>query len=358
MPWVTPTLREVRELNRDYITGRLGSRAMTPNSVARVLADGNAGLAHLTLMYIDFLSRQFLPDTAESEWLDRHGTLWLKNSDGSVGRKVATFAEGRIGVTGIEGSIFPIASQFLASEDDTLYETTEEVVIGAVSTPVAIRAITPGAVGNKDVGSTMLLVDSSNVIDNEAVVIELDGGADTESNDELRSRVLQRIQHPPMGGDADDYIQWSLAVPAVTRAWVYPQEQGIGTVVVRFMCDNLRDYQDGFPTEGDEIALHDYLDTVRPVTVKDFWVVSPLRHELVITINNLDPDTEDVRASIHDKLREMILLRSAPGQIIYRSWVAETISQAVGENSHDLVFDNAIPPSPGHLPVLGSVIYG
>jgi uncharacterized phage protein gp47/JayE len=71
-------------------------------------------------------------------------------------------------------------------------------------------------------------------------VVQLTGGTDQETDDELRLRVLTRIRQPPMGGDADDYVAWALAVPGVTRAWCSPLEMGIGTVTVRVMCDDLR----------------------------------------------------------------------------------------------------------------------
>ena len=70
MPWTTPPLDDVRKQNRDYITARLHSAAMVPNSVLRVLSDANAGLAFLVLLYIDWLALQLLPDTAETEWLE------------------------------------------------------------------------------------------------------------------------------------------------------------------------------------------------------------------------------------------------------------------------------------------------
>ena len=91
MPWATPTLREVRSVVRDNVRASLpGADASVPNSVLRVLSDTQGGLCHLTLQYIDWLALQLLPDTAETEWLDRHGDIWLVNADGTIGRKQAT----------------------------------------------------------------------------------------------------------------------------------------------------------------------------------------------------------------------------------------------------------------------------
>ena len=103
MPWTTPTLRSVRETVRGEITTSLGRASFVGNSVLRVIADASAAVCHLTLRYIDWLSLQLLPDTAEHEWLDRHGNIWLVNADGSTGRKVGTFAAGDVTVTGNNG---------------------------------------------------------------------------------------------------------------------------------------------------------------------------------------------------------------------------------------------------------------
>ena len=92
-----------------------------------------------------------------------------------------------------------------------------------------------------------------------ATVIHLTGGTDTETDEQLRARILHRIQNPPMGGAAADYVAWALAVPGVTRAWAAP-EQGVGTITVRFLMDDLRADNDGWPEPDDIQAVADYID--------------------------------------------------------------------------------------------------
>src|SRR6201998_285132 len=95
MPWTTPLLRDVRSFVRDAVAASLpGADANVPNSVLRVMSDNQGALCHLTLQYIDWLALQLLPDTAETEWLDRHGQIWLVNADGSKGRQLATLGGG------------------------------------------------------------------------------------------------------------------------------------------------------------------------------------------------------------------------------------------------------------------------
>src|SRR5215467_5513602 len=114
MPWTTPSLKKVRELTRDAITAQLYGAVFIGNNVLRVMADVMAGLAHHVLRYIDWLALQLLPDTAETEWLDRHGEIWLVNSDGTIGRKLATLAFGSITVTGTPGVVIPLNATLMS----------------------------------------------------------------------------------------------------------------------------------------------------------------------------------------------------------------------------------------------------
>jgi uncharacterized phage protein gp47/JayE len=351
MPWSTPSLDDVRKQNRDYITARLHSAAMVPNSVLRVLSDGNAGLAYLVLLYIDWLALQLLPDTAETEWLDRHAAIWLPNG----GRKPATFASGSVTATGIIGSILPQATQ-LTGQTGVLYETLAQITIGTGPTPVDVRAVDPGIAGNLDQGSSLAFVNAIAGVDGTVTVVAMTGGVDVESDDELRERVLERIQQPPMGGAQYDYVAWAKQVPGVTRAWAAP-EQGPGTMTVRFLMDDLRAADDGWPTPDDILAVAAYIDKKRPVTVKDCYVLAPIKYFLDITITDLAVDDAATRAAIEQSIRNMLFVQAAPGQTIFRSWMDEAISNAVGEDHHNLIFDDAVMPAPGYMAVLETIYY-
>lgn len=351
MPWQTPTLAEVRRLTRDNIAARLpGADATVPNSVLRVLADSNAGLAHLTLLYLDYIARNLLPDQAESEWLDRWADILFG------GRKAATFAAGSVTLTGIPGTVAP-AGTTLQSADSVVYQTTADVVIGAGGSSAPVVALTPGAIGNRDRGASLSLSIAVAGVDGGAAVVLITGGVDRELDEDLRTRVLLRLRRPPMGGDADDYVQWALAVPGVTRAWCAPNEMGIGTVTVRFLMDRLRASSGGFPLAEDLVAVRAALDQTRPVAVKDFWALGPNPRPLSLSIRNLSRDTSGTRAAIETAVRAMLRDRAAPSQTIYRSWVDEAVSGALGEDHHDLDFANLVMPTAGHMAVLDAILY-
>jgi uncharacterized phage protein gp47/JayE len=371
MPWTTPTLDDLRSLNRDNITAKLRSGPMVPNSVLRVMADGNAGLGYLTLLYIDWLARQLMPDTAETEWLDRFGVIWLTNSDGSKGRKTATYASGVASVTGIAGTVLDNATIFTGTgiAGTVTLQTTAEITVGADATPVNFVALDAGETGLQ-VGESLSFSVAISGINNVAISSIVDG-IDSEDDDLLRGRVLDRIQKPPMGGDADDYVAWAKQVPGVTRAWASPLEMGIGTVTIRFMMDDVRATDDpttsGFPTADDIATVQAYLDSKRPVAVKDFFVVAPIPEPIDFSIANLVTDNAATRAAIYASVEAMILDRARPAmavngitqdaQTIHQEWVSAAILDALGVVSFTLTMADHVMPSNGHMGVIGTITY-
>jgi uncharacterized phage protein gp47/JayE len=361
MPWSTPTLKLVRSQVRDFIRGSLpGADASVPNSVLRVMSDTQGALCHLNLQYLDWLALQLMPDTAETEWLDRHGDIWLTNADGSTGRKTPTLASGTASFQGlVDGALVPMGTQLSAGGTPAVgYETTQDITTSASALVTGqIRALDPGSAGNQVDGAVLTIAPGVANIDSSATVVHLTGGVDTETDDQLRARILLRIRQPPMGGAQADYVNWALAVPGVTRAWAAP-EQGVGTMTVRFLMDDLRADDDGWPTPDDVQAVADYIDLMRPVTVKDCYVVAPIKEFIDITIANLEPDTSEAQAEIEQSVRDMLFAKAAPGQTIYASWVNYAIMSAPSVQSFNLITTaDYVMPSLGHMAVLETILY-
>ena len=105
--------------------------------------------------------------------------------------------------------------------------------------------------------------------------------------------MLARIQQPPHGGASYDYTTWALEVSGVTRAWVYPQELGLGTVTVRFV----RDFDaTPIPYAGEVAAVQAYIDARRPVTAL-VTVVAPAAVPINFQIQGLTPSNATVQAA-------------------------------------------------------------
>ena len=366
MPWYTPTLRQVRQMVRDDITTSLTGAAVVGNTVLRVMADAQAGLARLILKYLDWLSLQLMPDTAETIWLDRHGQIWLVNADGSLGRKAALQARGTVGFSGTEGVLIPEGFGLTAANGAT-YETLEFLTLpapGLQPAEVAVQALNPGADANQPQGTLIAPTVPQSGVSGDVVVIDLRGGLDVESDEDLRARVLARIRQPPMGGDADDYWQWTMSISTVTRCFVAARELGMGTVTVRFMVDALRPETGGFPTMDDINVVYAYLDRKRPVAIRDFYVVAPVPEPIDFNLS-LGTDSMLLRQQVQDSVAAMIRERAMcahtvngqlmPGTTILASWVAEAINRVTQD--FDLTMIDHPMPHNGALAVLGTISY-
>ncbi len=363
-----PTLEDWRRRGRGYVLANLPPRSVIlPNSPMRVITDGSSGLSFMVMLYLAELADQLLPDTAQGEWLRRHAAIWLKG-----GAKGAAYAVGAISLTGVAGRVVAQGETFTVSAADgsvIIVETVSDVTVGGGPTPVAVRALTSGAVGNLDAGTQLSVSRGQQGLSSVATVIAMSGGVDAETDDELRVRVLDRIQKPPMGGDADDYVQWALSFPGVTRAWCSPNEMGVGTVTVRFMMDDLRATTDpltnGFPLPQDAANLKAYLDTVRPVAMKDLFVerasagAGQLRTWQPRRL--LGHDRAAILASVSAMLKRKAAPAFAlngvgqPAQTIFASWVSTAVSAAAGVNSFDLIMADHVMPTNGSMAVIGSI---
>jgi uncharacterized phage protein gp47/JayE len=142
---------------------------------------------------------------------------------------------------------------------------------------------------------------------------------------------------------------------------------GIGTVTIRFMMDDLRASQGGFPNGDDILAVETYINKVRPVAIKDFFIVAPVPEPIDFTIVEMIDDNDSIRASIEISVTNMLQERAAPVQIInglpvppttiYAAWVSEAILSVNGVVSFTLNMTDHAMPYNGSLAVLGTVLY-
>lgn len=348
MPYQRPTLTDLIDLSETDIEARLPGadarmRRSNLNVLARVLAGGEHGLYG----FIDWASKQILPDTAEAEVLDRHANVW------GVIRTAASFASGNVTFAGTDGVVIPAATK-LKRSDGSEYTTSSEVTIASGAATAVVTADTQGSAGNADAAGAISLISPIAGVTTQATVAAggLTGGADAETDASLRARVLTRIQQPPHGGAGFDYVTWALEQPGVTRAWVYPQELGLGTVSVRFMMDDT--YVDGIPLAADVTALQTAIDLVRPVTA-DVTVVAPVAVPLNITTLSLTPSSSTVQAAVEAEIADLILRAAEPGTTIKISHIREAVSIAAGETDHALTDPSAdITHTTGQIAVVGT----
>jgi len=347
MAFSRPVLSDLITRAINDILARLpGSDAALRRSNLNVLARVHAGAVHVLYGFIDWVSKQVMYDTAEAEYLERWSTIW------GVNRLAASFATGSVTVTGVNGTVIPAGTE-LQRADDALYTTDADATIAAGTATVAVTASAAGAIGNADAGTALALTSPVAGIDSSVTAGALSGGADAETDTALRSRFIKRIQQPPHGGSEYDYETWALEVAGVTRVWVYPGENGAGSVVVRFVRDNDASL---IPDAGEVATVQAYIDTVRPVTAQ-VLAAAPVAVPLDFSIQ-ITPNTQAVKDAVTAELADLILRESEPGGTLYLSHIRAAISAGAGETNYSMTAPNAdVVSATGDMTTMGMITW-
>lgn len=352
MPFLRPSPQQLRDRIAAEIEAALpGADARTRRSVEGVLARMVALASYELHGHLDWIARQVLVDTADTEELERHASIW------GIARRAAVAASGTVTFTGQAGAILPAGSE-LRRADDTRFVTEADVAIGGDGTiAAAVVAARAGALGNAPIGTKLTLIAPIAGVQSQAIVVDdgsgngLSGGADVEADASLRARILARIQEPPHGGAEHDYVAWVKEIVGETLVWVYPANTGLGTVGITFV---MPDGSVPPSTVVDQVQAH--IDEARPVTA-DVTVFAPPVDLIPFTIR-LDPDTVAVRAAVEAELQDMILREAKPGGKLPLSRLRAAISAAAGEESHELQAPIAdVVSAAGHIARLGAITW-
>lgn len=370
MPFIRPTLTELRNLvAQDIAAGLPGADPLLRFSNLNITGVAQANLANLHYGYLDWIAKQAVPFTATDEFLE--GWAALKG----VFRLAPVSATGSVTFSGVPGIVIP-AGVALARGDGVTYTTLAAVAIGVDGTGVvsavadADQAGLTGVFGNSVAGSVMTLGQAIAGVGAAGVVsTAFTGGADLETDDSFRSRMLTQYQTPPRGGAKSDYETWAKEVPGVTRAWAAPNVLGVGSVVVYIMLDNSEAGAGGFPqgingaatdeprgspAAGDQLLVADYILPLQPVTAY-VVVAAPAANPVNFTILNLPVGAQAMAAAA---IADVFLRDGAPGGTIPLAHIWSAISSISGADSFVIQapLDGIVNPA-GALPTVGSITY-
>lgn len=343
-----PTLPQLINRAHADLDARVpGASARLANSNLNILGIVHAGAIDGVYRYLSWIQKQMFVTTCDEE------QLTIRATELTVPRKPASQASGIVIFQALPGSVIPTNADFVRS-DGLRYKSVADGVESAGEIHVTIKAEDAGSAGNAvaltpiSLMSPVAGVQSGGVVDASAI----GGGSEIESIESWRKRLLQRMSKMQRVGTADDYEAWALEVPGVTRAWVYPQEMGAGTVTVRFVRD---DDIYIIPDAGEVQDVQDYIDARRPIAAKGLYVVAPTALPIDFDIQ-IDPPTVEVKSAITAALTDLIKREAVPGGVLLLSHINEAISTAFGEHDHTLVTPAAnVMPSAGELPVMGII---
>ncbi len=349
MPFQYLTPQQLSTQTETEVASRLGLSALLPRSVLLALSRAFAGVVFHALARIEWIFRQYFPDTAESEQLERIASLR------GMYRRAAARASGSVTFSGV-GTV-PADSR-VRRVDGVEFRTLAPVTMSAGSGTTTVEAVLAGAVANTAATTPLTLTSPVPGISSSAVVAAggIGGGADRESDDALRARVLALMRQPAQGGAPADYVRWALEVPGVTRAWAqraYPQP---GSVGLTFVVDG--DPGGMIPSAPKVAEVAAYVsDSTRLPATATLECYAPGTQ--VVNVNvTLTPNTQAVRDSVTASLQAFFTANAAPGQTVYLSQIREAISTAAGETDHVLTAPVADVTTPaGTIPILGTVTF-
>lgn len=372
------TLSELRaQVAADINAALPGVDALLRYSNLGILGDVLAALASGHYEYADWIALQSNPFTATGEYLE--GWAALKG----VTRKSAMSATGQVSFPAAAGASVPVGTVVNRS-DGVSYATTAPANANAGTLTVPVQASKGGAGGNALVGTAMSLFAGISGVSNSGVATgAIAGGADIETDAQLRSRMLLAYATPAQGGSITDYSNWALAVAGVTRAWVKPGAKGPGTVQILFMMDGVRSQQFGFPqgtdgvstfetrdTEaaGDQLAVANAIFATQPVTAL-VYAAAPVGNLLTIYVDGLAGTDAMTRAAIAVSVRSTLVAIGLPGASVPVSAIEAAIAAVPGTagfviqhiNASEGVADHGgtgnISASPSALSSLLEIVY-
>lgn len=378
MPFNRPTLSQQRsQVATDMDAALPGTDALLRFSNLRIIGEVLAALTDGQFGYLDWIAKQSSPFTATDEYLE--GWAALKG----VTRKAASAARGSAVFIGTDGCTIP-AGTAVSRSDGAAFATTASATVAAGTVTAPIAALVAGAAGNADAGTMMALaVGIAGISGSGATPGPITGGADIETDAELRSRMLQIYAKPPQGGSIDDYGEWALGVPGVTRVWVTPSGMGPGSVVLFFMMDDAQAAHGGFPqgtngcasletrdvpATGDQLALADALYFLQPVTAL-VYAIAPQPNTIGLTIAGLSGASDVTKAQIAAAYAGALRTGGRPGGVTPVSTIEAAIAAVALTTgfvitavtaSHGTIAPGAagnITSAAGRLPVPGAIVY-
>ncbi|RDE84903.1 baseplate J/gp47 family protein [Haemophilus parainfluenzae] len=329
--FIVPNLEEIRaSLLRDYQT-YYPNADTSEDSDAYARASSLAACAEGIYAHQKWLIKQFFPDTADTEFLEKHAGLR------GLRRRNATYAAGKgATVSGNPDAVIAVGLQ-IKTEDGRFYETTESAVIPASgSVIVAVRSLATGAAQNIKTATKGSFMAAPVGVSTDVVLNDVVGATNAESDSSLLERLLNKIRRPAAGGNKYDYKDWALEVDGVEQAYVYPLRRGLGTVDIAITADN------GVPSDDTVRRAQEYIDQERPVTAKESKVVKPdvtkINFNIQVKISGVA--LNDIKIAISNALTDYFN-GLIPGDDLIVSQCEAVVSDLIGVVDRRFIAPNA-----------------
>ena len=232
----TPTTAEINAAIIAQLEASLSQTIpLLPKAFNRVLSKALAAVFILLYKYAGFIFLQMFVSTATIEYVEILGQRisplieWGRLI--GIGDPVAgTQAELNIEITvDVQGGTLPSGTQLTSNTNGVIYITETAVGLDAATKQVVIKAVNDpnggggvGVIGNLDPGALVsFIAPLSDVNRNAEVIAQVTTGAEAESTEAYRQRVVDRFQKQPRGGAYADYEFWGEDVAGIINVYPY-----------------------------------------------------------------------------------------------------------------------------------------
>lgn len=304
-------------------------------------------------VHLEWIDQQCSPLTCSLERLYDWAVLY------GVTRLDATFATGQIAVTGNVGA-FVLLDELLRADNGLDYAVTAAVELTSGVNLVSIKCTTAGLAGNLSAGSKLTFVETQAGVDSETTVDAngITGGAAQEDVETWRARVVDEWQvvteYGGRSGKNRDYVAWAKkAHPSVTGALVYRNILGMGTILVRPICNGL---EGRLPTTAIMDAIAAKFLELAPAGA-DWRLALPLQQLLTVNLT-LDPavDSGATRTLITNAINNLILAENSETSVIFMAELDAAIASVTTQYTRNAPLAD-ITVNSGSVFILNAVVF-
>lgn len=323
-----------------------------PNVSCDLAARLYAAAAQIQGLYLQaqWLLDQSFPQTAKGEYLERHAQLR------GLSRSIATCATGtlRFGLsTAIRDDLTVKSGTVCMTDTGIRFATTDNVVLkaGMLYVDAPAVALEPGKAGNVAANTVTIMAAMPVGVKACTNPEAFSGGDDAESDEGLRSRLLDSYLRLPNGANAAYYEQTALSCTGVAAAVAVGRPRGVGSVDLYIATDA------GIPDDVLLAEVGQYLQEKREISV-DLQVLAPTLHAVTISVavqpaagHTFEEAQTDVDAALREVFTGAMLGKSVTlaflGNLLYN--LESVQNYAFASPATDLA------ASPTVLPCLGKV---
>lgn len=313
-----------------------------------------AGEVYKNFVALDFIERQMFVSTASGEYLDKHALFRglqrkeAKKSKGEVTFSVEIPATSDIVIE--QGTIVSTSGEYAVQYTTDSLATLKA---GQSSVTVSVTALLGGVNGNAAAGTVVVMVTPVSGITKVTNSNAFYDGADTESDEQLRDRVVESYKDISNGTNAVYYKRLATSVASVTSASVVPRSRGAGTLNVYVKGEDNTSLSSGVISQVQAL-----MDENREINV-DVKVYNAIAHNVSFAFE-LDVEAgyvfSKVKAEIEEKINAYINSLSV-GEPALLCDIGDLIYHTLGVKNYEFLdaFCSDVYPKQSEYCVLSSI---